>query len=272
MHSVMNKVCVVIPIYKEVPTNWEKASFCQVLKVLTRYDKIIYTYKDLNLAAYYNLARQFDKKFRVEYFDKNYFSSIIGYNRLCLTIDFYKRVSNYNYMLIYQLDAWVFRDELEDWCNKEYDYIGAPFPPAFGPEKWVVGNGGFSLRRISFHINLLSYKYPLSCYLDFKNGFKGFAKSFLKSFGVRNTISWWVNNRSKDINEDWLISNLLGKISSNRIFHPCMPPIREAAEFSFEKSPEYFYEICGKKIPFGCHGFLKHRYEEFWRKYIKIDE
>ncbi len=264
----MNKACIVIPVYKKNPNSWEKASFKQALKVLVRYDFIIYTYKELDLSIYVEEATKCNKNFRVEFFDKSYFSSVKGYNKLCLNVDFYKRVSYYDFMLIYQLDAWVFRDELEDWCNKGYDYIGAPYPPAFGPEKWVVGNGGFSLRRISFHIKLLSYRYPLSCYLDFKNGFKGFMKSFLKSLGVHNTVSWWVNNRSDEINEDWLISNLFGKISTKEVFHPFMPLVEEAAEFSLEFSPKYFYELCGNRLPFGCHGFLKHGYNEFWKEFI----
>ena len=32
-------------------------------------------------------------------------------------------------MLIYQLDAYVFKDELLNWANKGYDYIGAPWLP-----------------------------------------------------------------------------------------------------------------------------------------------
>ena len=155
----MNKVCVVIPIYKKKPTDLEMASFRQVLKVLSRYDIIVYTYCGLDLSVYSNLALACNKNFIVEYFDKSYFSSVKGYNRLCLTIDFYKRVSAYKYMLIYQLDAWVFCDELEFWCNKGYDYVGAPWFTNWGTHEegealWCVGNGGFSLRNISFFIKM----------------------------------------------------------------------------------------------------------------------
>ena len=30
-------------------------------------------------------------------------------------------------MLIYQLDAFVFQDDLAYWCQQNYDYIGAPW-------------------------------------------------------------------------------------------------------------------------------------------------
>ena len=37
---------------------------------------------------------------------------------------FYLNFKKYRYLLIYQLDALVFRDELLEWCSKEIDYIG----------------------------------------------------------------------------------------------------------------------------------------------------
>jgi hypothetical protein len=69
-------------------------------------------------------------------------------------------------MLIYQLDAWVFKDDLMKWCNKGYDYIGAPWFEDFGSyEKgkklWRVGNGGFSLRKIKYFCKVLSWKWPV---------------------------------------------------------------------------------------------------------------
>ncbi len=46
---------------------------------------------------------------------------------------FYKTFTAYEYILIYQLDAFVFCDALKEWCAKGYDYIGAPslHQPAF---------------------------------------------------------------------------------------------------------------------------------------------
>lgn len=269
----MNKVCIVIPIYKDSPTEWEKASFCQALKVLTRYEMVIYTHKELNLKVYHNLARQYNKDFKVEYFDKEYFSSVVGYNRLCLTVDFYERVSNYDYMLIYQLDAWVFRDELEYWCNKGYDYIGAPWFANWGTyeegnELWAVGNGGFSLRRIDYVVRLLSYKWPVSFRLNFNKGLIGFLKSFAKSIGVHNTVNYIINKEFDVINEDWILTNYFKNISSKSIFHPNLPTIETALKFAFECSPSYCYRKCGNKLPFGCHAFEKYEYETFWKKHI----
>jgi hypothetical protein len=71
------------------------------------------------------------------------------------SIGFYEVFRQYEYMLIYQLDCWVFRDELEMWCDKGYDYIGAPFFVKWFVDRGIyVGNGGFSLRKIS---NIIEY-------------------------------------------------------------------------------------------------------------------
>lgn len=264
----MNKVCIVIPVYKENLIGWEKASFKQALKVLDKYDIVLYTYQGLDLSAYYKEASALNKSLKVEFFDKEYFISLKGYNRLCLTLDFYKRVSTYEYMLIYQLDAWVFRDELQDWCNKGYDYIGAPCPSAHDSKQWAVGNGGFSLRNIPFYIRLLSYEKPICICLDFKHGYKGFIKSVLRFFSLPRKTSQCIEYASERMNEDWLLSNFMSDVTRNKVFHPRLPSPIEAASFSLELSPMYFYEKLGRKLPFGCHKFEAHEYDTFWHEFI----
>lgn len=251
----------------------KKASFRQALKVLTRYDFIIYTHNELDLSLYNAEASALNKSFSVEFFDKDYFTSITGYNKLCLTVDFYKRVCNYEYLLIYQLDAWVFRDELEYWCYKGYDYVGAPFFKHFGcyedgDKLWSVGNGGFSLRKISFMIRFLTSRYPINFHIDFKNGVVGFIKSCLKSIGVCNTVSYYAKHVYDHINEDHFFTNHISRITCWKSLKAKMPLPEEAASFAFERSPSYLYGICGETLPFGCHAFEKNEYETFWSKFI----
>lgn len=270
----MVSVCIVVPIYKTSPSSSELASFRQVLKVLAKYDLFIYTYEGLDLSIYYSEAEKLNKSINVEYFNRDFFSSIKGYNRLCLTIDFYKRVSSFKYMLIYQLDAWVFRDELEFWCNRGYDYVGAPFFTNFGSHEdgnklWAVGNGGFSLRRISYVMGILSYKFPINLKVELNKGFNEFIKSCLKIIGFHNTMQWYIKHVSNNINEDYFISIYLGAISNKRKrFLPHLPSPFDAAAFSFEQSPSYLYKLIGEKLPFGCHAFEKYEYLTFWRNFI----
>lgn len=267
----MKRCIIVIPIYKRTPDLSELASFRQVLRVLHQHDIALVTYRELDISVYLNEAQSFEKVLKIEYFDSSYFASVAGYNRLCLDASFYHRFLPYEYMLIYQLDAWVFRDELEYWCNQGCDYIGAPWFTEWGQYEdgetlWRVGNGGFSLRKIRFLYKLLSYKWPISCYLDFKHGITVFFKSLLKSMGYHNTIKWLINT---GMNEDDLIT-LLSEMPTKRVLSPQVPNTEIAAKFSFEKSPSYLYKLCGNRLPFGCHAFLKYEYECFWREHITV--
>ena len=125
-------------------------------------------------------------------------------------------------MLIYQLDACVFRDELKYWCEKKYDYIGAPIFWAYNSNKFSnkvagIGNGGFSLRKISYCLKMLNmpkkrpYLKPHSIleiyynYLKYDENFKPLHKKviilplvILKFFGVFNTLNYYM--RTKKIN------------------------------------------------------------------------
>ena len=116
----MSKVCVVIPLYKDTLSASEEQSIIQGLDILDKHKKVFITADNYTLP---DLLRNYSQLT----FDKNYFRDITGYNRLMLSREFYQKFSNYGFILIYQPDAWVFRDELLDWCNKNYDYIGAPW-------------------------------------------------------------------------------------------------------------------------------------------------
>lgn len=270
----MKSVCVVIPVYKEVPNELEMASFRQVCNVLKKYEIFLFTHRDVNLSCYLDEDMRNFVQLHIEYFNRDYFTSIKGYNRLCLTSDFYKRVINYEYMLLYQLDAWVFRDELEYWCNQGYDYVGAPWFKNFGAyengEKlWAVGNGGLSLRRNIFFYKMLNSKYPITCKVEYTKGFKQMIKSLLKSVGVHNTMNYWINVLAESVNEDFLLTNYFN-YTNRRSLLPKLPSPEIAARFSFEKSPTFLFGLCNNQLPFGCHAFEKYEYDTFWKKHILL--
>jgi len=87
-------------------------------------------------------------------------SSYRNFNRLKISPLLYWKFRRYDYILFYELDAFVFRDELDKWCQAGYDYIGAPWFDGFercsNDSPFLgVGNGGFSLRRISAALRVL---------------------------------------------------------------------------------------------------------------------
>ena len=285
----MYKCVVVVPVYKAVPKKSELASFKQVLTVLRNYDITVFTYQGLNLSVYEKTSCDIKKNFSVEFFDKHYFESVSGYNSLCYKTDFYHRFSSYDYMLIYQLDAWVFRDELQYWCDKGYDYIGAPLFWSYSENNYTtkissVGNGGFTLRRVSYCINILSmpkfrpylkpmrilkvyYNYCIYSdkYKKWRNRIKVIPFCFLKFIGVYNNLNYYINKRQ--VNEDIVFGSnakYAWGVKAN------IPSFKDAACFSFEVHPEFLYHSLGDRLPFGCHAFEKWDYDSFWRDYIRF--
>lgn len=276
MYMLNNSVVVVIPIYKQSPDVHETASFRQCLNLLRNYHVVIVTYEELNCSLYSKIAKDYNRELFFEYFDKTCFTSIDGYNKLCLSKELYERFLLYEYMLIFQLDAWIFRDELLYWCSMKYDYIGAPlFKIVNGQYTYdlsgFIGNGGLSLRKISFCLRALNYKRykPILTWkylLKTSNSVFDMLKVPIKLIGIHNNKSWFLMKEDYPcIHEDHYFS--LFKYSYMKCH---FPDFNEALRFSFEVHPSYMYELNQKKLPFGCHAFMKYEYATFWSHYIKI--
>lgn len=285
----MNNCIVTIPIYKVNPKSSEIASFRQGLNILRNYDICLLTYKECDISFYRQIAKEIGKDFSVELFDAEYFKSVQGYNQLCFSKDFYGRFQRYEYMLIYQLDAWVFRDELQQWCDKGYDYIGAPIFWAYNNEFFTtkvagIGNGGLSLRRISYCLQMLNisrkrpYLKPNRIfqmyynYFLYADKFKPLKKKLLilpscllKTFGIYNNLNYYM--KSQQFNEDMMFGTNASYTWGGKVN---LPSEIEAMRFSFEVHPEMMFHMIGDKLPFGCHAFEKWSFESFWSKYIKF--
>lgn len=267
------KHVVVIPVYKQQLSKWEEISFRQCCRVLSRHAICLVTFKELDCSAYDKLASDYNVNLLREYFDAHYFSGIPGYNALMMSKDFYRRFANYDYILIYQLDAYVFRDELDVWCAKGYDYIGAPWffdcqSYESGAELWKVGNGGFSIRKIDTHIRILTRKLPVFGLQELMRRTKSFP--FAKRMGSiishllgwHNTMDYFV--RTYDDFEDFFWCEKIPSLGLNYK----IPSAKDAMPFSFELSPAYLYALNGNELPFGCHAWHKYEYETFWKQYI----
>ncbi len=281
-----HKCVIAIPVYR-VPLEMERKSFRQCLKVLANYDIAIVTHSGVDLAAFNDMAAEYKKPVKVELFDAHYFAGISGYNSLCMDKAFYERfVDSYEYMLIYQLDAWTFGDQLQDWCDKGYDYVGSPFF-FYDADKHLttsfvgVGNGGLSLRRLQYCIDVLNlprhlpYLTPAAlfkrCSFAYRHlGWPAWktllriAKYSFVSLGWHNTLSWLIRNA----NEDYVLSHYA---QNSWFLSPNLPSPEEAARFSFEVNPSFLYDFNGKVLPFGCHAFEKYEYETFWKNFIESD-
>ena len=155
--SSRSTAVVVIPVYKETPSDSEQIAYRQCIAVLGEFPIVVVAPKGFDLGYYKDSHPSVD----ILFFESQYFQSVQGYNRFLLYPKFYESFVDYDCMLIYQLDAFVFRNELLHWCSQDYAYIGAPWFEGFTeatPEAGFigVGNGGFSLRRPAIYLQVLN--------------------------------------------------------------------------------------------------------------------
>lgn len=146
-------IVIVVPMYKVERTVFEEIALDMLFRILKEYTICFVIPKHLE-------GKKFgveEKRYYTESFAEKYFESISGYSQLCMSEEFYQRFKDYEYMLIHQLDAIVFKDKLLDFCNMNYDYIGAPLDDNVWCN-YPVGNGGLSLRRISTTLRLVENK------------------------------------------------------------------------------------------------------------------
>lgn len=230
-----NAIVVVTPVYKAELTTAEKKVIAQGKKVLGLYKRVLVCPKSLDVSNYLAI----DENLEIERFEDRHFQGIKAYNQLMMSPQFYQRFLNYQYMLVYQTDAWVFEDKLKYWCSKGYAYVGAPWvtiPPSnkktiFNLSQLLlnkVGNGGFCIRNIKIHY----YSALL---------FRPIAFLFPK-------------------NEDFFWCYIVKK------FNPfyTVPSADEALHFAFEMLPSQCFEKTNQQLPFGCHAWEKYE-PEFWR-------
>jgi hypothetical protein len=264
----LSNVCIVIPFYKTSLTHYEEISLSQCFRILGKYPIKILQPQSLNLT----FLQERLPKISFEKFDDKYFKSTATYNELMLSSEFYERFLAYEYMLIYQLDAFVFKDELDYWCKQGYDYIGAPWRIEiefdsilkemiwnlkkkialwfdlkeerygnYGPMEIIikrsVGNGGFSLRKVAKMLKMVKEH--------------------------SQTVEKYLSNTSPFYNEDMFFC-----IEMNRYLQRVkIPNWREALKFAVEHKPQKAFQLNGG-LPFGCHAWDIYE-TDFWKNHFR---
>lgn len=261
-----------MPVYRWPFLPDEETSFRHLLHYLGGYDKYVIAPQSLRLDM---------PGFGIRQFEDRFFVSIQGYSSLLLTKEFYRTFAGYEYILIYQLDCLVFSSDLRFWCQKAWDYIGAPWfrnwqnDPTDG--FWKVGNGGLSLRNVEASLAVLNSR-RLFHDPEVRSRETRFFKSSprLKSLvcrvkkefhkhGYKNSVGWRIRQLCErvDVHEDkfWSLDA--------PVFRPefRIPTPREALPFSFEMAPRYCFKENGGRLPFGCHAWAKFD-RAFWEPYL----
>ena len=203
-----SSIAVIIPIYKQTPDADEIFSIRNTVQKMEGFPIFFVAPRKLDAAFY----AQFESV-KIVRFANLYFKNIYGYNKLMLRSGFYKKFLDYEYMLIVQPDALIFRDAAyltELLEEKSFDYWGAPWKNSFATgnfnfhlyHKWLkffapvlhffkkpermceVGNGGLTLRNIKKTLALLK-----SAFLQ-KTLWGAAEDAFYAYFGQENKVAF----------------------------------------------------------------------------------
>jgi len=277
------KVAIVVPTYKAKLSPEEEISLQHLLHFLGRYDKYLVIPKNFQISY---------PGFTIKRFDDRFFKSAETYSALLMQEDFYQAFREYEYILIYQLDALIFSDQLLEWCDKGFDYIGAPwFHCEITPHVKVpkVGNGGFSLRKVESFLRVLQspkfrqrywtdYKYwKVFCtgkpeYVRYLNYPKRYLKKRLNTFSNSgNTIATpltYPDSMIEDVFRLCIVEDVFYSYLAEK-FYPefKIASVEEGLRFAFEYMPRVCFELNNRTLPFGCHAWFTQD-REFWKPYL----
>ncbi len=265
-------VAVVVPGYNRAEfTPDEEVSFRHLHTFLGHYDKFLVVPRSFSIRRH---------GFQLKRFDDTFFGSAIANTKLMLSRQFYESFIDYQYILIYQLDALIFSDQLLDWCTTGWDYIGAPWIKCHD-SPWVseprVGNGGFSLRNVHSILRVLaSNKYwidPDAYWARISARHSGFSRylylpqKLFKHIRTFNNVTWelrqWHLRPDGTRNEDHFWADQAVRYDPD--FR--VAPFDVGLRFAFEVNPRQCFEMNGRTLPFGCHAWQRYD-RSFWEPHL----
>jgi hypothetical protein len=270
-NKTVSGCAVVIPVYKENLTSLEEVSLRRCLTALGEYPIIFAAPRRLGCDKHKQICSEYKSSVSYEFFGNKFFNGFNAYNALMFCGDFYGRFLNYKYILIYQLDAFVFENKLAFWCEQGYDYIGAPVfelrRGADSPNRTNFLNGGFSLRKTETFYKLAKtkHRFKVFFYLLMSKYETLMKKQTLFNILKAAALFSWVRLLGKvsgiEPNEDFEWSETIEK-------HGKIAPFDTALRFSFDSCPEYAFKLTGNSLPFGCHGWPAYYNRLFWKAFM----
>ena len=260
-------VAVVVPLSRNLDFSEEdRIAIRHILHYLPNTDRFMIAPRS---------ARFRHPDFNVLDFPDRFFGSLNAHTRMLLTTKFYEAFLDYDYILFHHLDALVLDSRLEDWCRLGYDFIGAPRLGPVHHKPFVVGNGGFALRRVRSYLEVLrSRRYAVDPELYWQRICQGrstaarlayLPRRYLKRLhffnGIKREIAIILANGSHY--EDIFMTENATK------YYPAFrfAPHELALRFAFDEVPRTCFEMNGFELPFGCHAWYKQD-RQFWEPYI----
>lgn len=210
---------VVIPAYRENPTDAEQESLSETLRIFCRRPVYLLVPESMPADWY---AKHYPA-LRIVRYPAEHFRGFSAYNRWMLSAGFYEGwlQRGFAWILICQLDVYVLSDKLEEFMSLPYAYWGGPMTRIHNGRPFLYGgNGGYSLR------NLRSIIACLDMGADELAAWHGHEDEFFSYYGAK---------------------------------HPDVLPIPEtelAARFAFDRFPRYLHSVTGV-LPTGIHAYAR---------------
>lgn len=260
---------VVVPVHREL-TETEMAALLHNVRTLKSHDVTVLGPESLcdylKKTVAENVLLETSGTAQTLCLSDSYFTSIDSYNELMISQEFYDHFSNYEYVLICQVDCLIIQDHLDSWMSHGYSFVGAPVFKGYTQPNLPYDftgelNGGLSLRKISDCRKVTTETYFLTC-----QGFARFANRIGAVFIANRVLRIFgktIVPVKPGVNEDVVWTKLVpGYFESFSIPSPML-----ASRFAFEAAPEYLLERNGGELPFGCHAFQRYG-RKFWRRYF----
>ena len=254
-------------------TSDEEISLRHMEHFLERYDKYLVVPQGLSINR---------PGFRVMGLDQRFFGSHIANTRLLLSPSFYKMFADYKFILLCHLDALVFSDRLEEWCDLDLDYIAAPWIKCDDSPYVVrdrVGNGGFSLRKVESFLRVIysdqywvepdAYWRSVCAQNSGLSRFPFLVKSLLEIIqhvqrSTRQEMASWYLRADGRQNEDFFWAD---EAVTDTTLNLKWLRWRSGYDLPFGAAPRRCFELNHGNLPFGCHAWP--RYDRaFWEPYL----
>jgi hypothetical protein len=256
------KPVVVVPVHRPEPTADEQFALRRCGSVLSAHSIRLVHPESLVLAPYRDLLPQASSQPVPDV----WMATIRGYNRMMVNPAYYALFSDFSHMLIHEPDALVLRDELFFWCQKPFDYIGAPWfdgHSGANPSSPIVGvgNSGFSLIRVKPMTDLCmsryrwlkrSWLFALLMRWLLRKPIPFPFTTLLKCFGQWGSLQ----GAHHLMNENCDVFLCRHAPSADPYFR--IAPVEEALRFSWEVNPATCQKLTSCKSPFGIHAWARY--------------
>lgn len=195
-----------------------------------------------------------------------------NYNDMLLDLKFWENIEG-NMLLIHQFDAFIFKDNIEEFLN--YDYLGSPCTVEHSSQE--IMNGGFSLRNKQVMIDLLKSHSPEKIFEDmFFSNLIEWDYDIAKKFGMQEKETdafgghqfWKIKNYGFSEMYDKLKYEKSDIYKYPNLFHKFILGIRNPYDpIKYEIKQEYFEQ---KELVAHLHCYDIEKFDEFYG--YKIEE